>query len=140
MQPPLELGDRALDLAGPCAHGARNPVERAELVDDRALDAADRVRLELDLAVGVEALDRADQAEEPVGDEVLLVDVRGQRGAEAAGDELDERRVGQDQPVAQRLVARAPVVLPERLRLATRLRRHPGTEYAAGPGILHSNG
>ena len=61
---------------------------------------------------GIEALDRPDQAEQPVRDEVLLVDVGGQRRAEAAGDELDERGVGQDQPVAQRLVARAPVVLP----------------------------
>ena len=78
-QRPLELGDRALDLARARAHRARHPVERAELVDDRALDARDRVRLELDLAVRVEALDRADQAEQPVRDEILLVDVRRER-------------------------------------------------------------
>ena len=61
---------------------------------------ADRVRLELDLAIGVEALDRADQPEQAVRDEILLVDVRGQRRTEPPGDELDERRVRQDQPVA----------------------------------------
>src|SRR3954454_10834153 len=46
----LELGVDLLDLAGPCTHGARHPVQGAQLVDDRALDARDRVRLELDLA------------------------------------------------------------------------------------------
>ena len=100
----LELGDRALDLARASAHRARHPVERAQLVDDRALDARDRVGLELDLAVGVEALDRPDQPEQAVRDEVALVDVRGQAAAEPAGDELDERRVRQDQPVADRPV------------------------------------
>ena len=106
----LELGDRALDLAGARADGARHPVERAQLVDDRALDARDRVRLELDVAVRVEALDRADQAEQAVRDEVVLVDVRRQPAAEAAGDVLHERRVREDQPVAQPLVAPRPVL------------------------------
>ena len=59
------------------ADRARHPVERAQLVDDRALDACDRVGLELDVAVGIEALDRADQAEQAVRDEVVLVDVGG---------------------------------------------------------------
>ena len=79
----LEVGDRPLDVAGAGAHGARHPVHRAQLVDDRALDPRDRVGLELDVAPGVEALDRADQAEEPVGDEVALLHVRGEAGAEA---------------------------------------------------------
>ena len=92
---------------------ARHPVERAQLVDDRALDPRDRVRLELDVAVGVVALDRADQPEQAVRDEVALVDVRGQAAAEPAGDVLDERRVGEDQPVAERLVLRALVRAPE---------------------------
>ena len=41
---------RALDLAGAGADGARHPVERAQLVYDRALDPGDRVGLELDVA------------------------------------------------------------------------------------------
>ena len=124
----LELGDRALDVARASAHGARHPVERAQLVDDRALDARDRVRLELDLAVGVEALDRADQPEQAVRDEIALVHVRRQAAAEAAGDELDERRVGQDQAVADRPVTRLDELLPELpgvvdLRHGKRIRR-----------------
>src|SRR3954454_5114358 len=67
VQPVLELAVHALDLAGAGAHGARHPVQRAQLVDDRALDARDRVGLELDLAIGVEALDRVDEADQAVG-------------------------------------------------------------------------
>src|SRR5579884_226781 len=52
-QPPLELPDRPLDLAGAGPHGARHPVHRAQLVDDLALDARHGVRLELDVARGV---------------------------------------------------------------------------------------
>src|SRR4029077_10640549 len=95
----LELSDRPLDVAGPRANRARHPVEGAQLVDDRALDPRDRVRLELDVALGGEALDRPDQAEQPVRDEVVLVDVGGQPAAEPAGDVFDQRRVGEDQPV-----------------------------------------
>jgi hypothetical protein len=101
----LELRDRALDVARTSANRPRHPVHRAQLVDDRALDPRDRVRLELDVALGVVALDRADQPEQPVRDEISLVDVRGQARAEPAGDVLHERRVRQDQPVADCLVA-----------------------------------
>src|SRR3954454_20690630 len=87
----LELRVGLLDLTGAGADGARHPVERAELVDDRAADARDRVGLELDLPREVEALDRVDQADEAVGDEVGLLDVRGQPRGHAAGDVLDER-------------------------------------------------
>src|SRR5207237_9906512 len=59
----LELGDRALDVAGASTDRARHPVHCPQLVDDRALDARDRIRLELDVALGVVALDRPDQAE-----------------------------------------------------------------------------
>ena len=91
-----------------------------------------RERLELDLAVGVEPLDRADQPEEAVRDEILLVDVRRQARSDAAGDELHERRVGQDQPVAELPVPRLPELLPQRLGLvpaarhAERIRRADG--------------
>ena len=74
----LERGDRTLDLARAGADGAWNPVERAELVDDRPADSCHREGLELDLPVGIEALDRADQPEEPVRHEILLVHVRRQ--------------------------------------------------------------
>src|SRR5207249_3242386 len=90
------------------------------LVDDRALDARDRVRLELDVAVRIVALDRADQAEQPVRDEVVLLDVGRQAAAEAARDELDEGRVREDEAVAHTLVAVAPELAPE----ADRVFRH----------------
>ena len=113
----LEVGDRPLDLTGARADRPRHPVERAELVDDRTLDPDDRVGLELDLAVRVVPLDRADQAQQTVGDEILLVDVRRQARAETAGDELHERRVREDQAVAERAVVRAPELLPQGLRI-----------------------
>jgi hypothetical protein len=65
----LEARVDALDLACAGAQRARHPVERAQLVDDRALDAGDREDLELNLARRVEALDGGDQAEQGVGDE-----------------------------------------------------------------------
>ena len=43
-----------------------------------------------------------------------------QARADAAGDELDERRVREDQPVAEALIPRLPVVLPERLGVGCR--------------------
>src|SRR5262249_28276081 len=74
----LELAHRALDLPRPGPNRTRHPVERAELVEDRAPDSRDRIRLELDVAVRVVALDRLDQAEQPVRDEVAFVDVSGE--------------------------------------------------------------
>src|SRR5207249_2106831 len=58
----LERRHRALDLTRARADRARHPVHGAQLVDDCALDPRDRERLELDVAVRVVALDRADQA------------------------------------------------------------------------------
>ena len=113
----LERRDRTLDLASPRPDGARHPVERTQLVDDRAADARHREGLELDLARRIEALDRADEPEEPVRDEVLLVDVRRKTRPHAPRHELDERRVGQDQAVTELLVVGLPVLLPERLGL-----------------------
>ena len=117
LQPRLELEVGALDLAGAGAHRARHPVERAQLVEDRALDARDRVGLEADLAAEVEALDRGDQAAEAVGDQVGLVDVRRQARAHAPGDVLDQRRVGDDETVARLLVTRRLVAPPQIAKL-----------------------
>src|SRR3954454_2367526 len=113
VQAVLELAVDALDLTGAGADGARHPVQGAQLVDDRALDAGDRVGLELDLAVGVEALDRVDEADEAVGDEVGLLHVRGQAGGHAAGHVLDHRRVRHDELLAGALGSRRLVATPE---------------------------
>jgi hypothetical protein len=109
----LERGVGLLDLAGLVAHRAGDPVDRAQLVDDRALDAADRVGLELDRALEVELLDRVDEPEDAVGDEVGLLDVGRQAHADAAGDVLHQRRVVQDQPLAQPLLAGGLVLAPQ---------------------------
>ena len=87
----LELRVGALDRAGLRPHRARHPVDRAQLVDDGALDAADRVRLELEAAGRVELVDRVDQPEDPVAHEVRLLDALREPLGDAAGDELDER-------------------------------------------------
>src|SRR5581483_8485006 len=131
----LEGCDRALDLASARADRARHPVHGAQLVDDRALDARDRIRLELDVAVGLVALDRADQPEQPVRDEIALVDVCGQTATEAAGDVLHERRIREDQPVADPLGAGLQVLQPQCLSLVgpaheTRIRGGPAFSSA----------
>ena len=48
----LELGVGLFDRPGLGPHRARHPVDRPQLVDDRALDPGDGVGLELDLRVG----------------------------------------------------------------------------------------
>jgi len=56
--------------------------------------------------------------------------MRRQSASEPPGDELDERRVGEDETIADGAVARPPVLLPERarvlgLRHKGRIRRDP---------------
>ena len=121
----LELGLGGLDFAGARADRARHPVERAQLVDDRAADPGHREGLEFDPPLGLEALDRPDQADQAVGDQVGVVDVRGQPGAEPAGDELDHRRVGDDQPLAGAVVPVVLVAAPEVAQLDLFYARFP---------------
>jgi hypothetical protein len=73
----LQRGVGLLHLASLVAHRPGDPVDRAQLVDDCALDAADRVGLELDRPAQVELLDGVDEPEDAVGDEVGLLDVGG---------------------------------------------------------------
>src|SRR5919201_1702954 len=113
----LELDDRALDVARAGADRPRHPVHRAKLVDDRTLDPRDRVRLEFDVPVRVVALDGVDQTEQAVRNKVVLLDVRREAATEATSDELDERRIGEDEAVADLLVSRAAVLPPEALRV-----------------------
>jgi hypothetical protein len=69
--------------------------------------------LEADLAPRIEALHRLDQADHAVGDEVGLIDVRGQTGPGAAGDELDQRRVRHDESLAGTGISPFLVPAPE---------------------------
>jgi hypothetical protein len=109
----LELGVGLLDLSRLVADRARDPVDGPQLVDDGPADPADRVGLELDRAVEVELVDGVDQPEDAVRHQVGLLDVRRQAHADPAGDVLDQRRVVQDQPLAQSRLAALLVLLPE---------------------------
>src|SRR3954447_2017340 len=113
----LEHRVRLLDLARTRSDRARDPVERAQLVDDRPLDAGHREGLELDLAGRVEALDRRDQSEQPVRDQVRLLDVRGQAGRHPARDVLHERGEREHELLPSPLVAIFLVAAPELLQL-----------------------
>ena len=53
------------------------------------------------------------EAEQAVGDEVLLVDVRGKAGADTTGDELHERRIVHDETVAGGTFARGEPLFPD---------------------------
>ena len=117
LQPGLELHVDALDLPSPRPDRARHPVERPQLVDDRAADPGDRVGLELDLPRQVKPCDRGDQPPEPVRDQVGLLDVRRQPGAHPARDVLDERRKCEHEPLAGAFIPGGFVAPPQVLEL-----------------------
>ena len=89
-----------LDLPCTRPNGPRNPVHRTQLVDDRALDPGDGVGLELDRATQVELLDRVDEPEDAVADQVGSVDGLGKARRKAAGDVLHQGRVVEDELIA----------------------------------------
>jgi hypothetical protein len=89
-----------LDLTGLEPDRTRDPVDGSQLVDDRALDPRDRVRLELDASFKVVLLDRVDEAEDAVGHQIGLLDVRRRADRHPADDVLDQRRVVEDEPLA----------------------------------------
>ena len=96
----------------PCPHRPRHPVELAQPVVDRPADPRRGERLELHAALRIEALDGVDQPEHPGADQVARVDARRQPGADTTGDELDERRVRDDQVVAGRRAAPLEPAVP----------------------------
>ncbi len=102
----FEVRHRLLD--GPCLgpHRSGHPVDRPELVDDRSLDAGDGIGLEPQVPVDLEALDGVDQPDDPVADQILLVEVPWKAGQDPAGHVLDEGRVIDDELIAQRLRTR----------------------------------
>ena len=87
-------------------------VQRAQFVDDRALDAGQRVDFELQLA-GLEALYGRGEADEAVGDEVGVLDVSGRPRRQALVDVLDQGRVGEDEELASSLIAACLVAAPQ---------------------------
>src|SRR4051794_15935457 len=108
-----ELAPRALQAPLEPARRAWRPVGLAQLVDDRAVDPRPRELLERRALARVPAVDRADELDEARGDQILDVAAGRQLGRLAVGQELDERRVAHDEPVAQPDVARALVLEPQ---------------------------
>ena len=131
----LELGVGLLERAGLGPHRAGHPVDRAELVEDGALDAGDGVGLELEAAARVELLDGVDEPEDAVADEVGLLDVLGQADGHPAGDVLHQRRVVEDQLVADSRARLSPCSRPRGRSIcaaADRLVVHRARPYARG--------
>ena len=112
LQHGLEVGVRLLDLAGLEADRTRHPVHGAELIDDGALDARDRVRLELVAAPGLELRQGVDQAEHAVAHEVGLLHARRQSGRDTARHVLHERGVVQDELLARLVIGGALEPVP----------------------------
>jgi hypothetical protein len=88
-----------LDLTGLEPDRTRDPVDGSQLLDDRALDPRDRVHLELDASFEVVLLDNVDEAEDAVGHQIGLLDVRRRADQHPADDVLDQWRV-EDEPLA----------------------------------------
>ena len=97
----LELGERLLDLACPAPDRSGHPVELTKAVVDGTADAGSGEGLELDGSLGVVSVDRVDQTEHTGTHEVARIDAVGQTRTDTTGDELDQRRVVDDQMVAR---------------------------------------
>src|SRR5207247_7512228 len=113
------------------ARDADRPRAVAEVALDLAEDRRHRVAGERNLAVGVEAVDRLDEAERRDLDEV----VERLLGALVAASQLTrERQEALDERVARRSVARLDVALEQQLGLARASRR---TARAALSRLAH---
>ena len=96
----LKRGDGLLEVPGLGANRTRNPVDRAELIEDRALDAGDRVRLERKAPLRIKLLDCVNKAERSVARKIGLLDAARESHAHSACDVLHQRCVVHDQLVA----------------------------------------
>jgi hypothetical protein len=86
----LDLAVGPLEAPALLAHAARDPVQRAQLVEDGTLDAELRVGLELAVLLGVVLLDRIHQADDARVVQIVEVDVRGQTHRDAVDDVANE--------------------------------------------------
>ncbi len=120
----LEPLERPLEVAGLGAHRPRHPVDRAQLVEDRAFDSADRVGLELVAAVEVELFDCVDETEDPVAHEIGLIDTLRQAYRHPTGDVLHEWRVLQDETVTYLALAVGFEAGPQVVERSARVRAH----------------
>ncbi len=132
-----ELGLHAAHITLPAAQRAGRPVAAAELVDDGAMDPRPGELLERRALLGVVAIERLDQRLEAGGDEVVDLAAGGQFADLAVHDELHERRVGQDEAIAQALITAGLVLVPELHRV---LGLHPAAGGVRGLRLLWTGG
>ena len=81
-------------------HGARGPVEVAQQVEDRAGDPAPREQPQRHPPALVVAIDRLDQADVALVDQVLQHHRAGQAGVDPPRDGVDQGQVRDDQRVS----------------------------------------
>jgi hypothetical protein len=87
---------------GAGADQARDPVHRAQLVENRAADARGAVGFELDAALQVEGVDGVHQAEDAGGHQVVQLDLIGQLDVDPLGVVAHQMEIILHQDVAQR--------------------------------------
>ncbi len=97
---------RGGDVAGATADRARDVVEPAQLVEDRAADARHRERAEREAARVIEGLDRLDEAERAGADELVEVHLGGEGTRKLLRDVMHEAHVLPDERIAGFEVAR----------------------------------
>lgn len=95
----LKRGDGLLEVPGLGADRTRNPVGRAELIEDRALDTGDRAHLERVAPLKIELLDCVDKTERSVTRKVGLRDAVRKVHAHPGRGVLQQRCVVHDQLV-----------------------------------------
>jgi len=93
----LDLSGRILDGPGLAPYRAWDPVRGPHLIDDRAPDTRPRIGLELESPLGFEFLNRVDETEHPIRDEVGEFDRVGETHDEAGRHDGDERSVVDDE-------------------------------------------
>ena len=109
---PVKVSCALSEVALQAAQRARRPVAAPQLVEDRSVDARPEVRLQARALPRVVAVDRADQALDAARDQVVDLARRRQLADLLVDDVLDERHVGEHQPVSKPHVTGRLVLLP----------------------------
>jgi hypothetical protein len=88
-----------------------------QLIEDRALDAVHGIGFELEPSLGIEFIDRIDQAKCSEGHQVVLVNVAWKTRANTTCNEFHERRIVQDESLSRALITSGLVLRPLLLEL-----------------------
>ena len=93
----LEFDNCRFDPASPGANRPGHPVESSQLVENRSLDAVDRIGLEFEATFRFEFVDRIDEAEESITGQVILIDRTRKTRTNSSGHIFHQRRVMENQ-------------------------------------------